>query len=375
MIRRIALLASLALVACDKQGQDAGQDASSPSAPPPASASASPPDDSPPVEIAFGATTAACARKRSGMIRCLGPGPNELHDDLGKPVGDAVQLAVSDGTRCVRLADGEVECWGRDIGTGHDAPMPALVPGLVRVVELGAKDDFACARTLDKVLCWGDDVHGKLGDWNGPPRATPVPVPGIEGPIALAVGIVHSCAIAAHGVVMCWGLNRKGQLGDGTTFVRKAPVAVHGLPGPATAVGVGLDHACALVADKTVWCWGSGARGAVGDGTTADHPAPVRVSGLKDVAQLAVGHSHACALAGNGTVSCWGANDHGECGKSPGSPDHLAAPVAVADLGKAIKLAAGGHRACAWMEGGEVRCWGEKLPGAGDTGKPVKVAW
>jgi len=324
-------------------------------------------------EIAFGASKAVCARKRSGMIRCWGPGPSEVRDDLGQPIGDADQLAVSDSTRCVRVVDGTVSCWGRDIGTGRDQPMPTRVDGLAGVREVGTKDDFGCARTKDKVLCWGDDSHGKMGDWNGPARAAPTVVPGVDGAQQLAVGIVHSCAVVGRGSVVCWGSNRDGQLGDGSKDVRKAPVAVHGV-GSATVVGVGLKHSCALLGDGSVQCWGGGALGEIGDGAATDRPSPTRVKGLSGVVEIAVGHSHACARTEKGGVSCWGANDHGQCGRPPGSPDHLAAPSTVPDV-KATKIAAGGHHTCAWVEGGEVRCWGESVPGAGDSGKPVKVAW
>ncbi len=68
--------------------------------------------------------------------------------------------------------------------------------------------------------------------------------------------------------MLCWGSNSNGQLGDGTTTDRHAPVQVTGLPAKATQVAAGGRHTCALLTDGTVWCWGKGGNGELGNGST-----------------------------------------------------------------------------------------------------------
>ena len=45
----------------------------------------------------------------------------------------------------------------------------------------------------------------------------------------------------------------------------------------ATAITVGMNHACAITAEKTVVCWGDNLHGQLGDGTGQDRLTPVTV--------------------------------------------------------------------------------------------------
>ena len=103
----------------------------------------------------------------------------------------------------------------------------------------------------------------------------------IEGKTVTAVsaGGAHSCAVA-DGAAYCWGSGSDGRLGDGSATARSVPVAVDAtgvLAGKTvTAVSVGSAHSCA-VADGAAYCWGWGASGQLGDGSTAFRSVPVAI--------------------------------------------------------------------------------------------------
>src|SRR2546423_2775067 len=59
----------------------------------------------------------------------------------------------------------------------------------------------------------------------------------------------HACHVVNDGTVRCWGANGFGQLGDGTTTDRLIPVAVSGLTN-AVAITAGSFHTSALRADR-----------------------------------------------------------------------------------------------------------------------------
>jgi alpha-tubulin suppressor-like RCC1 family protein len=202
---------------------------------------------------------------------------------------------------------------------------------------------------------------------------------------AVAVGFYFGLALMSNHTVYAWGGNSGGsqatsggQLGNGST------VASSIKPGPvsnittAKAIAAGDGHACALLMDGTVQCWGDNYWGELGvdPATTPSSNVPVAVAGLSGVTAIAAGVSHTCALLSGGTVDCWGYNGNGELGNStnticnPGTGDVCTAtPSAVTGLSGATAIAAGadvnlnvGHT-CALLSGGTVKCWGYNFDG------------
>ena len=67
---------------------------------------------------------------------------------------------------------------------------------------------------------------------------------------------------------------------DGTTTDRAAPVQVVGsgtAPLIFAAVAAGEGHTCGLTIDHTVYCWGYGSDGELGNGTRNNHLTPIRI--------------------------------------------------------------------------------------------------
>ena len=54
----------------------------------------------------------------------------------------------------------------------------------------------------------------------------------------IALGSYHSCALLTDGKVMCWGRNTYGQLGEGTPIRRDTPVEVSYIT-TATSIALG----------------------------------------------------------------------------------------------------------------------------------------
>ncbi|MFZ4580452.1 MAG: RCC1 domain-containing protein [Myxococcota bacterium] len=167
----------------------------------------------------------------------------------------------------------------------------------------------------------------------------------------------------ASGAVRCWGWNASGQLGDGSTASRAVPGPVVGLLPGAMALTAGTSHACALLADGSVRCWGANSGGQLGDGTKTNSAVPIVVNGLSTGATaITAGGSHTCALLAGGGIECWGSNGSGQLGA--GSTMAAASPIAVSTLGgKAVSVSAGDLHTCALLAGSIIKCWGRNVYG------------
>ena len=129
----------------------------------------------------------------------------------------------------------------------------------------------------------------------------------------------HSCVVISGGHVRCWGGNVDGELGyehtnhigDDESPASSANVDL-GMGMEARQIAMGYSHACALLADGAVRCWGRNERGQLGYGHTnniGDDESPASAGNVNvggTVAQIAAGGRHTCALLTDGAVALLG---------------------------------------------------------------------
>ena len=294
-------------------------------------------------EVSAGLTH-TCTVTTTGTARCWGENGGRLGNGseeasavpvdvcadatCSSALNNVASIAAGGFHSCAVLNDGTVLCWGNDEdgqlgdGTTVDSLTPVVVSGLADVSSVSLGTSSSCALTSGgAVFCWGSNVEGQIGDNRACGMRCPLPeqVSGFESGVAqVDVGGLHACALTGLGAVLCWGFNFDGQVGDGTEEnIRIVPTQVFGLEDGVDAVSVGggfRGHACALLADGTLRCWGDNDVGQVGDGTTDDRIAPVVVPELEGVTYIAAGDTQMCAMTGALEIFCWGGNSAGQLG-------------------------------------------------------------
>lgn len=266
------------------------------------------------------------------------------------------------------------------------------------VIRIAAGTSHTCAVRIDgTVWCWGDASFGQLGNGQsgaGTFRTKAVQVRRGNGHLTgvehIASSGHHTCALRTNGTVWCWGNDLYGQLGDGTTgdgaHLRTSAVRVRrggGSLDEVMAIATGHFHSCALVRDGSVWCWGDGSLGQLGDGEEGANHLRTRASRVRrgtgylgHVSGIAAGGSHACVRRTDGTAWCWGYGSFGQLGD--GTTNIRSKPVQVLRgsgvLTRVAGIAAGGAHTCARRSDGSARCWGSAGSGQvgdGTTGDPV----
>ncbi|MEV5984906.1 Ig-like domain repeat protein [Streptomyces sp. NPDC052051] len=261
--------------------------------------------------------------------------------------------------------------------TATTTPVDVHLPAGTRLTDIAAGDFHSLAVTSDgRVLAWGFNDHGQLGDGTTVNRSTPVEVhlPAGVRATAVAGGEVHSMALTSDGRVFAWGAGFWGQLGNGTNADTSTPVEVHLPAGTrATAIATGYNHSLALTSDGRVLAWGLNDRGQLGDGTFTDRNTPVETllpAGVQ-VTAIAGGGYHSLALTSDGRVFGWGLNTEGELGDGTftnrNTPVETLLPAGV----EITAIAAGGQHSLAVTSDGRVLAWGLNISGALGDGTTV----
>ena len=308
------------------------------------------------------------------------------------PAMDRIWLGPKDG--CAHLRTGEIACWGADFDAtptttqafGRDVRELALgerylcalhASGKVHCLEGDKMQDLrldpakavasggtrACAiTTAGEVRCWSNDAERaapvKL-ELPGPAKAiamgpeltcVAVEQPKVvrctgrgstnddllagEDVTQLTAGRGHACALLANGGVRCWGADVNGQVGEGNRDVKHYPPEAAKV-GPSAEVRAGSNHTCARLRDNTVVCWGDNKHHQMADGTTDSRLEPVRIQGLYSVTELAAAGDATCAVMSlDHSVRCWGANGSGQLGDGTAEEHTVPMPLRWAAASK-----------------------------------------
>lgn len=189
--------------------------------------------------------------------------------------------------------------------------------------------------------------------------------------IAVAAGNRLSLQLRDDGSVWAWGSGYAGELGDGrTSGFSSLPRRVFGLPA-STAIAAGDGWGLALDRAGNVWTWGT----AHLDGSVPVATRPHRIPNLDDVAEIVAtflgmpkfGHGYAIARKRDGSVWTWG--NRGDTNNP--SPDDAADPelaVRVPGIADARGIAAGLGFGYAILANGRLVAWGRGAIGSAPQG-------
>ncbi len=351
-----------------------------------------------------------------------GDGPREMGDALpGVDLGTGRSAtAVSAGGQhtCALLDGGAVKCWGSNrsgqLGLGNNenhggSSFEPMGDGLPEVdlgsgrtaTAIAAGDRHTCALLDDhSIKCWGANSYGQLGLGDVEPRGDEPGEMGDDLPavdlgsgrtaVAVAAGgspdfgasVGQTCALLDDATVKCWGANLQGQAGRGTMLTGgdepgemgdDLPPVDLGAGRTATALTSDGSHACALLDDATVKCWGLNSGGELGLGDSlgrGDGPGEmgdtlpvVDLGAGRTATSISAGGGHTCAVLDDGSVRCWGSRALGLGVGAPrgDEPGEMGAALPGVDLGTgrtAVAVTTGTTQTCATLDDGTLRCWG-----------------
>jgi len=317
----------------------------------------------------------------------LGIGDNSERHRPTNPVQAQLpseMISISSGYRhtCGLLSDGSVLCWGEgdtgQLGNGAniDSNLPVQVQIGVGMVasSISSGQETSCAileqyylPPAGNVVCWGAGNYGQLGNGVNTGSNTPVfaQLPPGTYAVEISVGWYSVCAILDDGSVFCWGRGSEGQLGNGANTHSNVPVQVD-IPIGRTATSISSEwHSCSVLDDGSAVCWGRGVEGQLGNAANANSNVPQYVSPLTSPAphhlKIEVGKYHSCSILTDGSAACWGQGSSGQLGNGATTDSNV--PVGVNLPPQVTSISLGVKFTCATLPSGSAKCWGYGLYG------------
>ncbi len=312
--------------------------------------------------------------------------------------GDCGYFKLSSGiyhSCAIRNNDSRVLCWGRSyygsIGDGriddHNVYSPILSTDTSGYLSINAGGYHTCGLRDDKrVLCWGLGTNGQLGNGDLLRKGDPTLTADTSEYLSVSAGIYHSCGIRANDSrVLCWGNNNYGQLGNGTIGGQKTTPTLTVDTSAYKSVSAGNSYTCGIRAnDSRVLCWGSEESGRLGNNRSGfgSVPNPILTMDDSKYLQVSTGYYHTCGIREDGRVLCWGWGVYGVLGNGDTSffSPEVRVPTLTVDSSKYKKVILQRYNTCGIREDGRVLCWGRGEFGAlgnggnSDTGIPTLIS-
>jgi len=212
----------------------------------------------------------------------------------------------------------------------------------------------------NQLWLWGRNNIGQLGDNTIIDKSSPVQTVsgGTNWKQVAAGGTAHTAAIKTDGTLWTWGLGTAGILGDNTTISKSSPVQTVSGGTNWKQVATGTSIIAAIKTDGTLWAWGTNTDGQLGDNTTTSKSSPVQtVAAGTNWKQVIAGTTGIFAIKTDGTLWLWGTNTSGPLGDN--TTISKSSPVQTVSGGTNWKqVAAGSSLIAAIKTDGTLWTWG-----------------
>ena len=207
---------------------------------------------------------------------------------------------------------------------------------------------------------WGMNQSGQLGDGTATYRSSPIQIPGTTWTNKINGDYGQALAIKSDGTLWAIGYNYYGSLGLNTSG---GPSSISS----PTQVGSGTDWAtvvshkaaAATKTDGTLWMWGYGDNGQLGQNAVVTVSSPVQIPGTSWRNCVTTSDSkHTIATRTDGTLWSWGLNNYGQLGLNQSGNADYSSPVQIPGTNWSEAIAVTFYSSVASKTDGTLWTWG-----------------
>jgi alpha-tubulin suppressor-like RCC1 family protein len=263
--------------------------------------------------------------------------------------------------------DGSLWLWGAGCSgqlgnnaTGNQSSPVQTVSGGTNWRNVSAGFNLTAAIKTDGSLwLWGSGFYGRLGNNDINNQSSPVQtISGGNNWRSVSAGLNHTAAIKTDGTLWLWGSGGNGQLGNNDINNQSSPVQTISGGNNWRSVSAGLNHTAAIKTDGTLWLWGAGCSGRLGNNDINNQSSPVQtVSGGTNWRNVSAGFNLTAAIKTDGSLWLWGAGGSGRLGND--DINNQSSPVQTVSGGTNWRsVSAGNVHTAAIKTDGSIWLWG-----------------
>jgi alpha-tubulin suppressor-like RCC1 family protein len=269
-------------------------------------------------------------------------------------------------------SDGTLWAWGSAAGgnlgnnstINRSSPVQTISGGTDWSKISGGKYAFVASKSDGTLWTWGAGIGGILGNNSTINRSSPVQtISGGTNWSKITSSSAQAAAIKTDGTLWLWGCNAFNNLGDNTLTSRSSPIQTISGGTNWKLVSTGNFSTSAIKTDGTLWLWGSGEAGQLGDNRTIGAASPVQtISCGFNWKMISSGRSVNSAIKTDGTLWLWGLNNAGMLGDN--TSNSKSSPVQTISGGTNWKLVSSSNfHSTAVKTDGTLWTWGGNFDG------------
>ncbi|WP_293889705.1 hypothetical protein [Flavobacterium sp.] len=229
--------------------------------------------------------------------------------------------------------------------------------------EVSAGQNFTLAIKSDGTL-WGWGQNSNLlglGLGNLANQNLPTQIGNANDWLTVSAGTIHSLAVKTNGTLWSWGNGQFGQLGNGVFNSATPNVTQVGTATDWLKVSAGNRFSLAIKNTGTLWSWGWNFTGQLGDNTVVDSNLPAQVGTANNWFLIDAGDQHSLAIKTTGTLWAWGNNTFGQLGDGTNTTSLIPIQIGIATNWSLIS--GGTDHSMAINSGNILYTWGNNTNG------------
>ncbi|QLY40670.1 hypothetical protein HF295_07345 [Hujiaoplasma nucleasis] len=273
--------------------------------------------------------------------------PKDITDEFSLESGEYIEsIAMGTFHSSALTSEGRLFLWGNnELGQiGNNSTSNQALPlDVTEYLNLNANESIiqvelantntAVLTNQNRLLIWGDNYYGQLGNGNNNNSSLPIDISASfnlqtdEVIQSISLGVVHAGALTNKGNLYMWGYNGEGLLGNESGDNSNIPLKINDFISldeneSIQKIELGGNHSSLITSNHQVYTWGQNTYGELGNNTSESQNKPININAYisldedDSINMIHLGIQNSYIITEKGSIYAFGKNTDGELGNN-----------------------------------------------------------